>query len=306
MLRIWHTSRGTDLKLQTRTYDAEPAHPADRSTASLRCCPAPLMGDVRRLGAFAMQTISELKELFRQGTLHLTRMAEKLEFPWSPDVDDPRKLHNVYARNLITCYVSKFAQLSETVLDSVEHKRYLVYALAGRSLIESTATLRYYTLFQYKPLLEKGALTLADMKQLIDIDDRHLRGGRFDWESFFFKRYSQLKDDAVKQLETKKAKQKYVAQGIIAEQVNVLTCIEKWAEVTPEVLIAYSLFCDLVHPNIGSSFLVASTNERGLYFAPSNGRSVGKDIFEQSFPILVSVTHKPFGEHLMMLMGTIW
>ena len=257
-----------------------------------------------------MQTVPELVELFRQGTLHLCKMAEKLDFPWSPTLDDPRQLHNVYARNLITCYVAKFAQLSETVLDSVENKRYLIYALAGRSLIESTATLRYYTLFKYKPLLDKASLTLAEMKQLIEIDDRHLRGGRFDWESFFFKRYAQLKDDAVDQLANKKAdkkaKQKHMAQGIIAEQVNVLTCIEKWAEVTPEVLIAYNLFCDLVHPNIGSSFLVASVNDKGLYFTPSKGRSVGADIFEQSFPSLVSVTQKPCGDHLLMLMGTIW
>ncbi|MBI2841796.1 MAG: hypothetical protein HYX78_00180 [Armatimonadetes bacterium] len=253
-----------------------------------------------------MQTVAQLMEMFRQGTQHLSRMAENLDCPWSPTLGDPRQLHNVYARNLITCYVSKFVQLSDTVLDSVANKRYLIYALAGRSLIELTATLRYYILFQYKPLLEKASLTSAEMKQIIEIDDRHLRGTRFDWESFFFKRYAQLKDEAVKQLESKKAKQKYVTQGIMAEQVNILTCIEKWGEVTPEVLIAYNLFCDLVHPNIGSSFLVASINDECLYFTPAKERSVGADIFEQSFPVLVSVTHKPFGEYLLMLMGTIW
>lgn len=253
-----------------------------------------------------MQTIPELVDIFRQGANHLARMAEQLDYPWSADLHDPRKLHNVYARNLITCYVSKFAQLSETILESVDKKRFLVYALAGRSLIESTATLRYYTLFHYKPLFDKREFGPAEMKQLIEIDDRHLRGGRFDWQSFFFQRYSQLKEDAVKQLASKKAQQKHTAQGIIAEQVNILTCIEKWAEETPEVLIAYNLFCDLVHPNIGSSFLVASTSENGLYFTPSKGKCVGADIFEQSFPILISVTHKPFGQFLAFLMGTIW
>jgi len=86
--------------------------------------------------------------------------------------------------------------------------------------------------------------------------------------------------------------------------VNVLTCIEKWAEEeTPTVLIAYNLFCDLVHPNIGSSFLVASTNDEGLYFSPTKGKSIGKDM---SFPILLAVTQKPFSTYLLMLMGTIW
>ena len=253
-----------------------------------------------------MQTTTELIALFRQGTTHLTVMAEKMDFPWLASEQDPRKLHNVYARNLITCYVSKFAQLSESLLDSVEEKRFLVYALAGRSLIELSATLRYYMVHLYKPLFDKGLHSSANFEQLIEIDDRHLRGGRFDWNSFFLKRYSELKDDAVKHLANKKAKQKHISAGIITEQVNVLTCIEKWAEGTPEILIAYNLFCDLVHPNIGSSFLVASTYNEQLYFKPTEGRSVGEDIFEQSFPILVSVTQKTFGAHLAMLMGTIW
>jgi len=66
------------------------------------------------------------------------------------------------------------------------------------------------------------------------------------------------------------------------------------------------LFCDLVHPNIGSSFLVASIYNEQMYFKPTEGRSVGEDIFQQSFPILVSVTQKTFGAHLVMLMSTIW
>lgn len=253
-----------------------------------------------------MKPITELVDIFRQGTSHLTKMAENLDCPWNPDQDDPRKLHNNYVRNLITCYVSKFSDLSDAILHSIEKDNYLVYALAGRALIELTATLRYYFFHEYKPLLDKSSLSIEDMRSLIKIDDRHLRGSRFDWESFFFKRYSKLKDDAVKHLAAKKDKQKYVVDGIIHEQVNVLTCIENWSEQTPEVLITYNLFCDLVHPNIGSSFLIASTSDSGLYFSRFKGTLVGKSIFEQSFPILLSVTHKPFGNFLSLLTGTIW
>lgn len=261
------------------------------------------------------KTIAELMEIFRKGTTHLQNMAASMDFPWpsgemdaavSARVQNPREVHNRYARSLVTCYVSKYAQLSEAILDSVDDQRFLIYALAGRSLIESIATLRYYVLHQYKPLLDKGSISHAEMRQLIEIDDRHLRGGRFDWESFFSKHYQKLKEDAVKSLADKKAKQKQISNTITAEQVNVLTCIEKWADDTPEVLIAYSLFCDLVHPNIGSTFLVASTSDKGLYFTPTKGKSVGADIFRQSFPILVSVTHKQFGGYLSMLIGTIW
>jgi hypothetical protein len=53
--------------------------------------------------------------------------------------------------------------------------------------------------------------------------------------------------------------------------VNVLTCVEKWAKETPAVLIAYNLFCELVHPNIGSSFLVCSSDSDRLHFGKHKG-----------------------------------
>jgi hypothetical protein len=69
-------------------------------------------------------------------------------------------------------------------------------------------------------LLQKASLSAAEIRQLIDIDDRHMRGNRFDWDSFLFKRYERLKEDAVKQLKSKKAKQKFVADAIIQEQIQ--------------------------------------------------------------------------------------
>ena len=202
--------------------------------------------------------------------------------------------------------ISKYSELSESIKYAIDSENYLIYALSGRSLIEITATLRYYVFTQYKPLFDKGSFSKDDLKKLIDIDDRHLRGGRFDWNSFFFKKYNKLQEEAVKQLQSKKKKQEYIANHIIQEQVNVLTCIEKWATESPEILIMYNLFCDLVHPNIGSSFMVASTDSSGLHFSKYRGEKVGLSIFEQSFPLLLSTTHKPFGDFLVMLMATVW
>jgi hypothetical protein len=147
------------------------------------------------------------------------------------------------------------------------------------------------------------------MKQLVEVDDRHLRGTRFDWESFLFRNYTKLKEDAAKSLE-KKGKNRQTppptSEEIIPQQVNVLTCIQKWAMGTPEVSIAYSLFCDLVHPNIGSNFLVASVDSEALYFTKHKGAMIGHQIFEQSLPILLSVALKPFGQFLTVLMATCW
>ena len=121
-------------------------------------------------------------------------------------------------------------------------------------------------------------------------------------------RYEKLKADLIEQVkkDKKKSKTPSISETMTAPQVNVLTCIEKWSEDTPEVLIAYNLFCDLVHPNIGSNFLIASTDDNKLYFTRFRGEPVGRQIFAQSFPLLLSVTLKPFGDYLVMLMGTIW
>jgi hypothetical protein len=112
-------------------------------------------------------------------------MATKMEVCWNPTEGDPWKLHNLYARNLITCYVAKFADLCSGLIHAVETDNFLTYALCGRSLIENAATLRYYVLQKYKPLFDKGTLLADGMKTLIDTDDQFLRGGKFDWESFF-------------------------------------------------------------------------------------------------------------------------
>lgn len=87
-----------------------------------------------------------------------------------------------------------------------------------------------------------------------------------------------------------------IHDDILKQQVNVLTCLEHWAAELPEVMIVYNLFCDLVHPNIGSNFLVAATSDNRMYFSQSKGAPVGRQIFEQSFIMLISCSHKPFGD----------
>jgi hypothetical protein len=256
-------------------------------------------------------TLTELVPVFRKGAEHLENMARQMDFPWDPLLTDPMKLHNMYARNLITSYVSRFAELAHGVLHGIEQSNCLMYAVCRRALLENTAMLRYYVVEKYKPLLDKcadkGTLSVDEMRCLIEIDDQHLRGGKFDWESFMFKNYSKMKADVVTKLASKGKKP---AKSPDAEagpaQVRIGLCFESWAIELPEVMVVYNLFCDLVHPNVGSSFLVASASDTGMYFSRYRGDSIGRAIMEQSFPILVSVTQKPFGQYLLGLMGSIW
>lgn len=250
-------------------------------------------------------TVEQYLELFEQGTKHLLAMAASLEVCWTPNESNPRRLHNLYARNLITCYVAKFAELSASIIDAAEKHEYLTYALCGRSLIEHTATLRYYALRKYAPLFNTGS---ADLKTLLEIDDQHLRGGKFDWGAFMTGDYRKLWNTAAEKSGVGRKRQgaKEGSERSNPSPVRIGECIKDWAAESPGIGVVYDLFCDMVHPNIGSTFLVASVGPNGLYFTKDRGKSIGRQVFEQSFPFLLSATQKPFGDFLVVLMGTIW
>lgn len=70
--------------------------------------------------------INDLLDLFRIGTQHLTEMSAAIDAAWMPDDLDAQRLHNLYVRNLVTAYVAKVSQLSNELLDAVEHSRFLI------------------------------------------------------------------------------------------------------------------------------------------------------------------------------------
>jgi len=247
---------------------------------------------------------SELIEMLRNGTQHLVNIARGLQFPYDPGIEDLRKRHTMYVRNLVMAYVSKFAELSTAVLRAIDEHQYLLYALCGRALIETTAVLRYYVIEEYQPLFRDVDRANIDMQRLLEIDERHLNGRHFDWQAFLFQNYSKLRDNAAARLTSKKGKRPPPPPG--PRQHRVGDCIKAWARDETGIQIVYDLFCDLVHPNVGSSFLVASTKDFIFYFSPFVGNPVGEQIVEQSFPMLLSVTQRPFGEYLGLLMQTGW
>lgn len=232
----------------------------------------------------------ELFEKFRRGTGHLGKMADGLDFAWAPaPQEDPRRVHNMYVGNLVCSYASRFTELCNGALASFERSDFLVYALCGRALLETTALLRYYIVREYKPLLDEGMLDWKAMQKLVDIDDRHLRGTGFDWGAFMLGEYSKLSEDAQRR-RGHRGSNRRTDHGALPKQVPIGRCIDVWSKETPAVGLVYDLFCDMVHPNAGASFLVASTGSDGLHFSKTRGQPVGKSITDQSLPLLLSAT----------------
>jgi hypothetical protein len=209
--------------------------------------------------------------------------AEKNKAVWVPyytakDWPFPH-LFNHYVDIVLAVSLHKFSSLIATLIESVNRGNYLTYALMGRSMIEHAATLRYYWETRLAPIIqtasERGSLTPDERKSAVLSLDQ-------------LKDYRQLKESQASRRRQKRGAHSETRRENFPDQINVQTAIDHWAKAEPGIHIAYDLFCDLVHPNLGSNFLVMTRDEGRLRVDPQGASAVGFDIFRQSLPLLVS------------------
>ncbi|TKF50302.1 hypothetical protein FCV63_24590 [Vibrio lentus] len=188
---------------------------------------------------------------------------------WNKSPNDHFELLNNQLNLVWACNVSKLNELYRTLVESINQQQYLIYGMVGRSIIEHVATMRYYMNDKVLNVVNNAVDTgnLNDVNELNQLLDKFLRGGRFDWESFFSGDFEKLK--------TAKGQDKAANE---LSQVNTLTCIQKWSKDEATVEILYDLFCDLVHPNIGSSMLVMHEWDDGIGFGGLCEKKTGQDI----------------------------
>lgn len=154
-------------------------------------------------------------------------------------------LFNSYVAFAVAVYMAKFKQLYESVADSLNHSRYLVYAQAGRSILENTATIRHYSrhrdLVAIREARRQGSIPTHVLEKAITTVDRLVRGNRFTWQAFVSNKFNELSG---------------VPDYPEMAQVNVQTCLANWYKESPQIKGLYDLLCDLVHPNLGSNLTV--------------------------------------------------
>lgn len=162
-----------------------------------------------------------------------------------PATREPIEFFNCYIDFGVSTYLAKLSQLFESVELSLEYEKYLVYAQSGRAILENVATLRYYSssadIVAASERWKARTLDAPTLRKATDTLDRFLRGNRFSWDAFIEGRFSEL---------TQTPHQEHLAQ------VNSTTCLQKWFKASPKLESLYDLFCDLVHPNVGSNLLV--------------------------------------------------
>lgn len=215
---------------------------------------------------------------------------------------DLRHLHNQYADALFASLLLRNAILNRSIVEAVNRYDFLTYALAGRSLIEIAATARYYVRKKITPIVHKVVaakqITNEQLRELIEHEDRFLRGSRFDWDVFFTKGFEALATDYSEWIKRKqkhgsKAK-RWEANPLACEQINTATCLEAWALDDPRIGVLYDLFCEMVHPNIGSMLCIASLHERGIQFAVNQRGAFGLQLFDLSYGPLQVYVAKEF------------
>lgn len=204
----------------------------------------------------------------------IDRVHIRLGTPGSPRIpltpsDDPLTRVKQQITVIAELSAAKLQSLCSLVLYSIDQRDWLTYGLAGRSLIEHAATLRYYLREKILPLVPKDGntwelsdQTLSEIQLLLF---QLIRGGRFDWSS--------LLEQWLAGIEIPEG-----PQPAQPSQVNVLTCIQKWNKEEPRVEQLYAMFCDLVHPNLGSSLLVIGMTPAEISFGASCENSLGEAI----------------------------
>ncbi len=230
--------------------------------------------------AFRQKVSTELMPLLDRFEEIETILADQITETkiWQPPEELPR-LVNHYLDMLWVVYISKYHLLCQSLIQALNTENYFLYGMIGRSLIEHTAILKYYVSGKMLPLgqtiLSQEQITDANIQELIVLLDRHLTGRRFDWNSFLADYFDELARPQ---------------KGTVLKepQVNVLTCLQKWIKEDSAIAGLYELFCDLVHPNLGSTLLISRLVERHhIGVGGSLGQPVGLEIFNRTFEQLI-------------------
>jgi len=174
-------------------------------------------------------------------------------------------------------YVAKYRELLRNVIRSTADEEFLVFAHCGRGLIETTATLRYYnneTLAVVMAAKDPNKFSSEEISKIVELLDKHSRGGRFDWGSFWMSNRNDMVERSVAAWRKGK-KSKIASDTSNPSSVHVNDAIRSWMAEKPGIALIYDFFCELVHPNLGSNFLMMGARDGSLHVAGSTDKSVG-------------------------------
>lgn len=200
-------------------------------------------------------------------------------------------LFNSYVAFAIAVYMAKFRQLYESIAESLNYSHYLIYAQSARSILENTATVRYYSrhsdLIAIRNARRKGPIPIPVLEKSIATVDRLVRGNRFSWQAFVSKKFDELSN---------------VPDDTKIAQVHVQTCLDNWYKESPQVKGLYDLLCEFVHPNLGSNLTVIRAYEGRLAACGEKGEDMNMFVAAPTLAGLVGA-YRVVQESLLAIEG---
>lgn len=238
-------------------------------------------------------------DLFQKHAQTYAFVAKKQVLPVEPDTKDIDEAHDHYLKTIYNLQLKKLSTLGCVIVEAAKFGNAMNYSLACRSLLEHVAVWHYFLVHRYAPLFPNNQMSDDEyfdaFRGLVRAHREFLYGSRFDWQLWLSDDKTALERVYLDRLSEKKRKSKKKTSSPEIEamkSVNVLTCIEKLSASDPMFGVNYEMFCDMVHPNIGSNIFLCGLSQSGVISVDEKSHiNLGIKFIERSFEALADLTY---------------
>jgi hypothetical protein len=208
--------------------------------------------------------------------------------------DNPYQYIGNFFKFIHVTYFEKYKELLGDFIDAVNARRYLSAALSGRSLIEATASLRYYNFAVRKRVRisakkDLDGIDLEFLREAFELANKHMHGSRMDWRDFFTSDKKTFVSKLVEN-EKRRLKKEPPLKREYIQSYPVSKFLDSWFDDEPElVAMTYNFFSELVHPNLGSNLLLIGISDGEIQVGSESNRAVGKIICREAVTFIAPI-----------------
>jgi hypothetical protein len=169
--------------------------------------------------------------------------------------------HTLWHLYVVQC--EKYAQCISGVIRTLNDRQYLLTGLCCRAFMEHAAASRYVVRKLERVAREAtnpDQFSSDDLRKILDAVDQFARGGRFNWQRYLSG--DQLSSFAEEIAASDKGRGPLDQPN--PNSINVKTAIDDWSKEHAGIALIYAFLCEVVHPNIGSTFLVVGDRRSPL------------------------------------------
>lgn len=200
--------------------------------------------------------------------------------------------HTLWHLYVVQC--EKYAQCIAGVIRSLNDQQYLLTGLCCRAFMEHAAASRYVVRKLERVAREAtnpDQFSSDDLKKILDTVDQFARGGRFNWQRYLSG--GQLSSFAEEIAASDKGLDRIDQPN--PTSINIKTAIDDWSKEHAGFALIYAFLCEVVHPNIGSTFLVVGDHRSPLAaggLETTLGRRMSEKMLMNLLPVVKEAAHQ--------------